>query len=200
MERNLKQKDINLVKIVLFGPESTGKTSLCIQLANYYDTVWVEEYARMYLQEKWNRERRTCEPRDLLPIAFGQMALENRQAEQANKVLICDTDLLETKVYSQTYFGGMVNPSIEKAAAENTYDLYFLTYIDVPWEPDDLRDRPDQREEMFQAFKNALEENNKPYILLKGDRENRLSKAVEAIDGIISKKKELYSYQNPKML
>ena len=200
MERNLKQKDINLVKIVLFGPESTGKTSLCIQLANYYDTVWVEEYARMYLQEKWNRERRTCEPRDLLPIAFGQMALENRQAEQANKVLICDTDLLETKVYSQTYFGGMVNPSIEKAAAENTYDLYFLTYIDVPWEPDDLRDRPDQREEMFQAFKNALEENNKPYILLKGDRENRLSKAVEAIDGIISKKKELYSYQNSKML
>lgn len=200
MERNLKQKDINLVKIVLFGPESTGKTSLCIQLANYYDTVWVEEYARMYLQEKWNRERRTCESRDLLPIAFGQMVLENRQAERANKVLICDTDLLETKVYSQTYFGGMVNPLIEKAAAENTYDLYFLTYIDVPWEPDDLRDRPDQREEMFQAFKNALEENNKPYILLKGDKENRLNEAVEAIDGIISKKKELYSYKDPKML
>ena len=193
MERTLKQKDLNLVKIVLFGPESTGKTSLCIQLAKHYKTVWVPEYARTYLQEIWNRKRRICEPRDLMPIAHGQMALENRLAERANKVLICDTDLLETKVYSQIYFGGMVNPLIEKAATGNTYDLYFLTYIDVPWIPDDLRDRPDQREEMFQAFKDALEENNKPYILLKGDKESRLKRATHAIDEIISRKKCIHT-------
>ncbi len=196
MEKNLTQENINLVKIVLFGPESTGKTTLAIQLAKHYNTVWVQEYARPYLQKVWNQERRTCEPKDIMPIAYGQMALENRLAKRADKVLICDTDLLETKVYSEEYYGGYVNPLLEKAATESSYDLYFLTYIDTPWEADDLRDRPEQREEMFTAFKIALEKNNKPYILLKGNKENRFKIATEAIDKIISKKRNLYSYSD----
>ena len=81
MEKDLRQEDINLIKIVLFGPESTGKTTLSIQLAKHYNTVWVQEYARPYLQKVWNQERRTCEAKDILPIAFGQMALENRLAK-----------------------------------------------------------------------------------------------------------------------
>lgn len=196
MEKDLRQEDINLVKIVLFGPESTGKTTLSIQLAKHYNTVWVEEYARPYLQKVWNQERRTCEPKDILPIAFGQMALENRLAKRADKVLICDTDLLETKVYSQEYYGGFVDPLLEKGANESEYDLYFLTYIDTPWEPDDLRDRPEQREEMFNAFKQALEDNKRPYILLKGDKETRLKTAIEVINKVIAKKKDLYSYSD----
>ncbi|CAI8295197.1 MAG: Trifunctional NAD biosynthesis/regulator protein NadR [Flavobacterium sp. SCGC AAA160-P02] len=196
MEKNLKQADVNLVKIVLFGPESTGKTTLAIQLAKYYNTVWVQEYARTYLQRVWNQERRTCEPKDIMPIAYGQIALENSLAQRADKVLICDTDLLETKVYSEEYYGGYVDPLLEKAATENLYDLYFLTYIDTPWEADDLRDRPEQREEMFTAFKKALEENNRPYILLKGTKENRFKKATEAIDKMISSKGNLYSYSD----
>ena len=194
MEKNLKQTDVNLVKIVLFGPESTGKTTLAIQLAKHYNTVWVQEYARPYLQRVWNQERRTCEPKDIMPIAYGQMASENRLAKRADKVLICDTDVLETKVYSEEYYGGYVDPLLEKAATENRYDLYFLTYIDTPWEADDLRDRPEQRQEMFFAFKKALEENNRPYILLKGNKEKRLTKAIQAIDEMISNKKCLYSY------
>ena len=97
MEKDLRQEDINLVKIVLFGPESTGKTTLSIQLAKHYNTVWVQEYARPYLQKVWNQERRTCQQKDILPIAFGQIALENRLSKRADKILICDTDLLETK-------------------------------------------------------------------------------------------------------
>lgn len=196
MEKNLTQEDVNLVKIVLFGPESTGKTTLAIQLAKHYNTVWVQEYARPYLQKVWNQERRTCEPKDIMPIAYGQMALENRLAKRADKVLICDTDLLETKVYSEEYYGGYVDPLLEKAATESSYDLYFLTYIDTPWEADDLRDRPEQREEMFTAFKKALEKNNRPYILLKGTKENRFKKATEAIDKMISSKRNLYSYSD----
>lgn len=194
MEKNLRQKDINLVKIVLFGPESTGKTTLSIQLAKHYNTVWVEEFARPYLQTVWNQERRTCEPQDIMPIAYGQMAIENKLAKRADKVLICDTDLLETKVYSEEYYGGYVDPLLEKAAVENTYDLYLLTYIDTPWVEDDLRDRPEQRLEMFNAFKKALDDYNRPYILLKGDKETRLKAATQAINKIIQTKTDLYSY------
>lgn len=194
MEKNLRQEDINLVKIVLFGPESTGKTTLSIQLAKHYNTVWVEEFARPYLQTVWNQERRTCEPKDIMPIAYGQIALENRLAKRADKVLICDTDLLETKVYSEEYYGGYVDPLLEKAAVNNTYDLYLLTYIDTPWVEDDLRDRPEQRLEMFNAFKKALDDSKRPYILLKGDKETRLKTATEAIDKIIETKTDLYSY------
>ena len=196
MEKDLRQEDINLVKIVLFGPESTGKTTLSIQLAKHYNTVWVQEYARPYLQKVWNQERRTCQQKDILPIAFGQIALENRLAKRADKVLICDTDLLETKVYSSAYYGGFVDPILEKAATENTYNLYLLTYIDTPWEADDLRDRPEQRLEMFEAFQKALDEHHRPYLLLKGDKESRLKKAVEAIDAILTNKTALYSYSD----
>lgn len=196
MEKSLRQAPINLVKIVLFGPESTGKTTLSDQLARHYDTVWVEEYARPYLQKVWNQERRTCEPRDIMPIAYGQIELENRLAKRADKVLICDTDLLETKVYSEEYYGGFVDPLLEEAAQENNYDLYFLTYIDTPWVADDLRDRPEKRLEMFNAFKNALDKYNRPYILLKGDKETRLKIAVDTIDTILKDKTNLYSYSD----
>ena len=75
MEKELIQKPINLVKVVLFGPESTGKTTLSKQLARHYNTVWTPEYAREYLQKKWNNERKTCEASDLIHIAIGQMRL-----------------------------------------------------------------------------------------------------------------------------
>ena len=196
MEKELTQNPINLVKVVLFGPESTGKTTLSKQLARYYNTVWTPEFAREYLQNKWNNERKTCEKDDLLPIAVGQMKLENYLAKKADKILICDTDLLETKVYSEEYYGGFVDPKLDEAAIKNEYDIYFLTYIDTPWEEDDLRDRPEQRLEMFTAFENTLKKYNRPYILLKGDKETRLKKATEIIDKLISEKDNLYSFSD----
>lgn len=194
METNLKQNPINIVKVVLFGPESTGKTTLSQQLARHYNTVWVPEYAREYLQNKWNNERKTCENEDLIPIAIGQMRLENELAMKADRVLICDTDLLETKVYSQEYYGGYVDPRLDEAAQTNEYDLYLLTYIDTVWEADDLRDRPEMRQEMFDAFENALKIHHKKYIILKGSRQKRLNKALKAIDKIIQAKSGLVSY------
>lgn len=198
MEKKLQQQPINIVKVVLFGPESSGKTTLSQQLARYYNTVWVPEFARDYLQEKWNNERKTCEMSDFIPIAIGQMKLENKLALKADKVLICDTDLLETKVYSEEFYDGFVDEILEKAALENSYDLYLLTYIDTPWEKDDLRDRPEQRLEMFTAFENALIQHKRPYILLKGDKKTRLFTATEAINKIISSKKKLHSFSQKK--
>jgi NadR type nicotinamide-nucleotide adenylyltransferase len=192
MEENLKQQPSNCIKVVLFGPESTGKTTLSRQLARYYDSVWVREYAREYLQDKWNNERKTCEPKDLLPIAIGQMQLENELAQKTDSVLICDTDLLETKVYSEAYYSGTCDPILEAHALKNSYDLYFLTYIDTPWEADDLRDKPNERERMFKAFESALKTYNRPYVLLKGNKQERLKLAVEHIDNLLEQKNEFY--------
>lgn len=187
MEEKYKQQPSDLLKIVLFGPESTGKTTLSEQLARHYNTVWVPEYAREYLQQKWNNERKTCEPHDLLPIAAGQMQLENSLTKKATEILICDTDLLETKVYSEAYYIGDCDPILEKHALQNKYDLYFLTYIDIPWEADDLRDKPEEREEMFSYFKNTLEKYNRNFIILKGNKKERLKTAIEHIDKLLEK-------------
>lgn len=194
MEEKLKQTNINIVKVVLFGPESSGKTTLSKLLARHYNTVWVPEYAREYLQNKWNNERKTCENSDMLPIAEGQMKLENELAQKADQILICDTDLLETKVYSEEFYGGFVHPDLQKAAVQNTYDLYLLTYIDAPWKKDDLRDRPGQRTEMFNAFENALKKYNRPYVLLKGAKRDRLELAICEIDKILKSKSNLYRF------
>ncbi len=187
MEEKFKQEPSNLVKVVLFGPESTGKTTLSQQLAKHYNTVWVPEYAREYLQNKWNNERKTCEPSDLLPIAEGQIKLENQLAKKASNILICDTDLLETKVYSEAYYLGYCNTTLEKYALENTYDIYFLTYIDIPWEADDLRDKPNEREKMFLYFKETLEKYDRKFIILKGNKKERLAKATSYIDQLLKK-------------
>lgn len=187
MEEKLRQQPSDCIKVVLFGPESTGKTTLSRQLARHYNSVWVREYAREYLQDKWNNERKTCEPKDLLPIAIGQMKLENALAQKTDSVLICDTDLLETKVYSEAYYQGSCDPILDKFAQENSYDLYFLTYIDTPWEADDLRDKPNERERMFNAFEDALKQYKKPYVLLKGEKKERLEKAVFYINQLLNK-------------
>ena len=188
MEEQLKQEPADCIKVVLYGPESTGKSTLSRQLARYYNSIWVPEYAREYLQNKWNNERKTCEPDDLIPIAKGQMKLENELAKKTNSVLICDTDLLETKVYSEAYYLGSCDPILEKYALENTYDIYFLTYIDTPWEADDLRDKPDERLRMFKAFEDTLIKYNRPYVLLKGNKKDRLEKAVKHIDELLKNK------------
>jgi nicotinamide riboside kinase len=114
-----------------------------------------------------------------------KLSWRNELASKANKVLICDTDLLETKVYSEAYYIGSCDPILEKYAIENSYDLYLLTYIDIPWEADDLRDKPKQREEMFNAFESELKKHNKPYVILKGNKETRLKEAIKLIDKLI---------------
>ncbi|UOY04738.1 ATP-binding protein [Muricauda sp. SCSIO 64092] len=186
MEEKLKQQPSDLIKIVLFGPESTGKTTLAKQLAKHYHTHWVPEYAREYLQKKWYDEGKICELEDLLPIAKGQMALENQLAKRANKILICDTDLLVTKVYSEAYFDDFCDPLLEKYALQNTYDLYFLTGIDVPWVPDDLRDRPNERVKMLNLFKTALEKYQRTFVILEGNQEKRLDTAITETDKLMN--------------
>lgn len=187
MEKAFEQEPSDLIKVVLFGPESTGKSTLAKKLSDHYDEPWVPEFARDYLQEKWDLSKRVCMPEDIPVIARGQMALENARAKEANRILICDTDLLETKVYSEVYFDGYCDPQLKEAVKHHSYELYLLTYIDIPWEEDDLRDKPDEREQMFEQFRTALERNQRNFITLKGSREERFETAVNAIDKLVEK-------------
>ncbi|AYN06263.1 DUF4301 family protein [Flavobacterium sp. 140616W15] len=184
MEENLKQQDTRILKFALFGPESTGKTTLAKQLASYYETEWVPEFARDYLQEKWEENQHICVEEDMMPIAYGQTKLENDKLALANKFLFCDTNLMVTKVFSEMYYD-YCNPLLNEAALEHEYDLFFLTDIDVPWEKDDIRDSPKERESVFSVFKETLIETKKPYITLSGNKKLRLAKAVEIINNLV---------------
>lgn len=189
MPNSLIQSPNSLIKVVLFGPESTGKTTLSRQLAKHYQTQWTPEYLREFAQNKWDKEQKVCEKQDVIKIAKGQIQLENSMAPKAKQILICDTDLLETKVYAEYYFDNFQLDELDQAIANNHYDLYLLTYIDTPWQADDLRDRPEQREQMFALFKNALIKHNKQYLLLKGDKQTRLQTALKSINKLIHSKK-----------
>ena len=181
----IQQQHSSLFRVVVFGPESTGKTTLCKDLAAHYKTLWVPEFARDYLQEKWDTTQEICTLEDLPTIAQGQMNLENEALKNASKVLFCDTNILVTQIWSETHFDGYCDPKIIAAVNQVHYDLYLLTEVDIPWEADDLRDRPNDREGMFEYFKVKLEEQNVAYEYIKGDRENRIKQATTAIDSII---------------
>jgi nicotinamide riboside kinase len=189
MEKNLRQQKTSIIKIALFGPESTGKTTLAKQLAAHYETEWVPEFARDYLQKRWEENQHICEADDMLPIAYGQMSLENAKLSSAKKYLFCDTNLMVTKVFSEIYYS-FCDPLLNEAALQHEYDLFFLTDIDVPWEKDDIRDTPDGRETVFSTFKQTLINTQKPFITLSGDKESRLAQAVAIIDNLtIAKEK-----------
>ncbi len=184
MEENFKQLPTSIIKIAIYGPESTGKTTLSKQLATHFNDEWVPEFARDFLQEKWNKSKEICTEEDLIPIAIGQVKLENEAILKAKKFLFCDTNLLVTKVFSDIYYN-RCNANLAQAAREHEYDLIFLTNVDVPWEPDDLRDKPNDREITFKRFENAIIANKNPYVTLHGDATSRFEKAVKIINDLV---------------
>ena len=181
METIPQQTIKGLYRIVLYGPESTGKTSLAQALAAHFKTQWVPEFARVYLQEKWEREHVVCTLADLPKIVHGLMLWENKRLRLANKWLFCDTNALVTQVWSQTHYDGYCAPEIKKAVHDYHYDFYLLTQPDLPWVKDDLRDRPAAREEMFEAFKYQLDKHNLPFALVGGKQAFRLQNAITAL-------------------
>jgi NadR type nicotinamide-nucleotide adenylyltransferase len=171
-----------MIRVVVTGSECTGKTTLARALAEHYETVWVPEYVRQYVEEKGSAP----EYRDVEAIAHGQIALEDSIAAEGSPLLIQDSDLLSTIVYSHHYYGDC--PLwIEEALLDRRADLYLVADIDVPWAPDGKqRDRGDRREEMQDLFRQALGDRGSRFVDIRGSREKRLHQAISAIDRRLS--------------
>jgi len=185
MEKEYKQRNSSIMRVVLYGPESTGKTTLAKQLASHYNTQWVPEYMRTFLEKKiMDPGEEIVAYKELETIAKGQIESENTLSKTANKLLFCDTNLLELEVYAEHYFKRCPE-TISTYARKNKYELYILTYIDVPWEVDAFRDRPENRKDMFALFKQKLIDYNLPYIIVKGNEKERLDYAISYINKLL---------------
>jgi NadR type nicotinamide-nucleotide adenylyltransferase len=170
-----------LIRVVLIGSESTGKTVLARELAEHYGAELVPEFVRDFAVQK----AAPIELADTDAIARGQIALEDAHAARATRLLIQDTDLLSTVVYSGHYYGEC--PAwIADAARERKPDLYLLLEIDVPWVPDDVRDRETRREEMQQLFRDAVARSGAAYAVIRGAWEQRSLLARAAIDQLLA--------------
>ncbi|MDX2191264.1 MAG: AAA family ATPase [Bacteroidota bacterium] len=175
-------------KIVLYGPESTGKTMLAQQLATHFNTLWVPEFARAYLENKRNfydpntpSSSEICTESDIPSIVIGQISDEDALQNQAHTYLFCDTNPLQTAVYVKYYYGKNYQ-WLNGIIGQRTYNLYLLMDIDVPWVDDPLRDRPYARKELFELFENTLIENKQKYIIISGDYDQRLQRAIKILE------------------
>ena len=171
-------------KIVIIGPESTGKSTLCTLLADHYQTEWCSEFARDYLLTNgvdYNKE-------DLLNIAKGQLALEDEVAASISNppLLFVDTDMYVMKVWSEYVFGEC-DFFILDQIVKRKYDHYLLCNIDLPWVKDELREYPDEkpRIELFNIYKDLLINQSVPWTIISGSYEERLAQAIETVDSII---------------
>jgi len=190
-------------KVVVIGPESTGKSSLCEKLANHYKTEWVKEYAREYLLTNGTEYNYD----NLLEIAKGQFALEkaaiqlvenkikirsdNNTTSAANdlsEIVLIDTNMYVLKVWCEFVFE-KCHPWILNQIVENSYDLYLLCDIDLPWVKDELREYPDVevREKLYHHYKDLLINQSTPWVNISGNYQQRVEIAVNAIDSIRTK-------------
>jgi HTH-type transcriptional repressor of NAD biosynthesis genes len=167
-------------KICLYGPESTGKSRLARELADYYQTLWVPEFARDYIFKKGNH----FDFEDMKKVGIGHFRSVNDSLKKANKLLFIDTDLITTLIYSRHYFG-QCPAIIQKLADEMRYDLYLFCDIDLPWQADPQRDLAGRREEFKQIFKSELEKRKIPFILISGQGRERFKAAVKAVNNFL---------------
>ncbi len=171
-------------KIVLFGPESTGKTTLARKLAEYFQTAWVPEYMRLHLENKQAQPPLEISPEELKEIALGQIRLEKDKEKEAKDLLFLDTDVLQLATYGEIYHRKK-DAELEKMAGENLHDLYILTSPDIPWQPDPLRDKPHERDQLLEIFEKRLRDYHLPYIKIKGEGEKRWKQLIPYLEALI---------------
>jgi NadR type nicotinamide-nucleotide adenylyltransferase len=174
----------DIKKIVVIGPESTGKSTLCEQLAEHFNTIWCPEYARAYLNE--NGKEYSYD--DLLKIAEGQLILEDALIENVrNNIYFIDTNLYVMKVWCEYVFE-KCHQFILDSIVEREYDLYLLCNIDLPWSFDELREYPEEasRRELYDIYKDILINQKTPWVEISGNYDERLQKAIAELKCIYS--------------
>lgn len=167
-------------RVVVFGPESTGKTSLARRLAEHFQTRWVPEFARAHLEAQSGK----ITPDDIELIALGQQAAEDALARDTNRILFCDTDVLATELWSDALFGACPD-WIREAARSRRYPLTLLCDVDVTFVPDTVRYLPNARQEFFDRAEAALRAADRRFVRIRGDWETRCSTAVAAVENML---------------
>ncbi|HZK62790.1 MAG TPA: AAA family ATPase [Puia sp.] len=170
-------------KVVVIGPESTGKSTLCEQLAGHYHTGWVPEYARKYLTELG----RPYNYDDLLTIARGQVQSETDMLKNCRgKILFIDTDMYVMKVWCEFVFGKCHSYILDQIV-ERSYDLYLLCNTDLPWTRDKLREYPDpvNRNKLFRMYKDLMINQHTPWVEISGLDEERFRQGVHTVEGLL---------------
>jgi NadR type nicotinamide-nucleotide adenylyltransferase len=177
----------SIKKIVILGPESTGKSSLCTQLSKHFNTNYCPEFARAFLLEHGPAYSYD----DLLSIAEGQLALEDNAARSASTnqqpALFIDTDMYVMKVWCEFVFN-KCHPWILNQIAERKYDLYLLCNTDLPWVKDELREYPDlqTREALFRIYKDIMINQSVPWVEISGNHDARLRDAIDAVSSMLA--------------
>ena len=183
-----------LRKIVVIGPESTGKSTLCKQLAQHYNTVWCPEFAREYLLTNGTNYSYD----DLLTIAKGQLILENEYSQKMNShsfplttscsPFFIDTDMYVMKVWCEFVFD-KCHRFILDQIVERKYDLYLLCNTDLPWVKDELREYPDleSRHKLYNIYKDIMINQSVPWVDISGTYEERLQKAIAAVNDLLKR-------------
>ena len=174
-----------LIRIAVVGPESTGKSTIAGQLARYYETVCVPEYAREYCR---NLSRQYTQ-QDEMNMFYGQLALERSLLPLAkNGLLICDTMFLTIKVWSDHLFGS-TPPAVHEELKTHRYDFFLLMDIDLPWTDDPLRDFPDLRDHFMQVWHQELQAIGASYRVVSGLEAGRFEQARGAVEAFLQQHK-----------
>ncbi len=172
-------------RIVIVGAESTGTTTLAMDLANALQTLWVPEYGREYSEMKMLKGEGSWSSDEFLLIALEQTRRENEAARQCNRLLICDTNAFATALWHRRYMGKECI-SLRDFAKAIKADLYLLTGDEIPFVQDGLRDGEHIRHEMHQWFLKSLPDTQVPWCLVQGNRQERLRTALERITRMAS--------------
>jgi HTH-type transcriptional repressor of NAD biosynthesis genes len=171
-----------LIRVVLTGSESTGKTTLAERLAAHYNVDWVPEFVRDFAARKGT----PIEFSDHGAIARGQIELEDHYASRGGRLLVQDTDLVSTVIYCEHYFG-RVPKWIEDEARTRRPRLYLVMDIDHPWVADQVRDRGHVREAMHELFIAGLDRLDAEYRIIRGSPDERFARAIAEIDSILDR-------------
>lgn len=166
-------------KILVLGPESTGKSTLAKDLSTHFSEPWAPEFAREYLENLG----RAYGFEDLSTIAKGQLKAEDAASKTSEEYLFCDTDLRVIHIWSAHRFGKTSSWILEEIETR-VYDLILLTDIDMDWEPDPLREHPDPEERVyfFRKYLELAKSSGSPFEIISGSREERLEKAISSIE------------------
>jgi NadR type nicotinamide-nucleotide adenylyltransferase len=168
-------------RIAILGAESTGKTTLAESLAREFHTVWVPEFGRAYCED---RDARTLDAKDFDAIGRGQASAEDEGARRADRILVCDTDLLTTCTWSDLIIGS--RPAwLAEEARRRRYAHVLLLDADVPWVNDGTRVLRDRRVEHTLMLRLGLEQAGQPYTMLSGSFEHRFAEACREVARIL---------------